>query len=171
MKRLMLLRHAKSDWSAAVPDHDRQLNQRGREAADRMGRYIADSSLIPDRILCSTALRAVETLSLVQPHLTPAPDVIKLAEIYNFGTGTGLLDVIRQNGGDAATLLLIGHNPAIEGLADLLSGTGDEEAMNQLAIKYPTAGLSVITLDISDWEQIEPSCGHLASFVRPKQLQ
>lgn len=170
MKRLLLLRHAKSDWSSALPDHQRQLNQRGQQAAARMGRYIADQELIPDKVLCSPATRASETWRLVQPALSGAPEANYIDAIYDFGSGTSLLDVLREHGGDADTLMLVGHNPSIEGLAGLLSGTGDEAALASLARKYPTAGLAVIEFEFADWQEISPASGNLQRFVRPKEL-
>ena len=170
MKRLLLLRHAKSDWSSALPDHQRQLNQRGQQAAARMGRYIHDEGLTPDRVLCSPATRASETWHLVQPALSDAPDANYIDAIYDFGSGNSLLEILREHGGDAQTLMLIGHNPSIEGLASLLSGTGDETALASLARKYPTAGLAVIDFECEDWHQIGPSTGTLQRFTRPKEL-
>lgn len=170
MKRLLLLRHAKSDWSSALPDHQRQLNPKGQQAAARMGRYIEDEGFKPDKVLCSTATRAAETWRLVQLALSDAPEADYIDAIYDFGSGTSLLEVIRKHGGNARTLMLIGHNPSIEGLAGLLSGNGNEDALAALARKYPTAGLAVIDFDFEDWQQIAPSSGTLQSFTRPKGL-
>lgn len=170
MKRLLLLRHAKSDWSSALPDHQRQLNLRGQQAAARMGRYIADEDLNPDKVLCSPATRATETWRLVQQSLSADLEACYLDAIYDFGSGTSLLDVLREHGGDAQTLMLIGHNPSIEGLAGLLSGTGDETALASLARKYPTAGLAVIDFEFADWQEVNSGSGNLQRFVRPKEL-
>lgn len=170
MKRLLLLRHAKSDWSTALPDHQRQLNPRGQQAAARMGRYIQDEALAPDKVLCSPATRAAETWRLVQPSLSDAPEANYIDAIYDFGSGTGLLEVVREHGADAATLMLVGHNPSIEGLAGLLSGSGDEDALANLARKYPTAGLAVIDFELADWRDLTPSSGNLKRFVKPKEL-
>jgi len=170
MKRLLLLRHAKSDWSSALPDHQRQLNPRGQQAAARMGRYIADEGLSPDKVVCSPATRAAETWHLVQPALSNAPEADYIDAIYDFGSGTSLLEVIREHGGDAGTLMLVGHNPSIEGLAGLLSSSGNEDALASLARKYPTAGLAVIDFEFADWQEINPGSGNLLRFVRPKEL-
>ena len=170
MKRLLLLRHAKSDWSSALPDHQRQLNPRGQQAAARMGRYIQDEGLNPDKVLCSTAARAAETWRLAQPGLSAAPEANYIDAIYDFGSGTSLLEIIREHGGDADTLMLIGHNPSIEGLAGLLTASGDTDALASLARKYPTAGLAVIDFEFADWQELGPACGNLQRFVRPKEL-
>ncbi len=170
MRRLLLLRHAKSDWSTALPDRDRQLSARGRNAAARMGRYIDDEDLIPDLVLYSPATRAAETWSLVRGALSRQPETRTCEELYDFGGGTALLDVIRQHGGSAHSLMLIGHNPSMEGLAGLLmvpSGSAREAAM---ARKYPTAALAEIHFDQDDWSSIAPATGRLVRFVRPKQL-
>ena len=170
MKRLLLLRHAKSDWSAALPDHMRQLNQRGRKAATRMGQYIQAEGLTPDKVLVSPATRAAETWRRVAASLDPAPEVEQIEALYDFGGGTSLLDVIRDHGGTAATLMLVGHNPSMEGLASLLSGSGSHKAMTAMARKYPTAALAVIDFEIDDWKEVSPSNGILARFTRPKEL-
>ena len=171
MRRLLLLRHAKSDWSVALPDNERQLNPRGRKAADRMGRYIQCEGLAPDKVLCSPAFRAAETWRLVQPCLKSKPKVEHIEALYDFGSGTALLDIIRQSGGDAQTLMLVGHNPSVEGLANLLVGTGDPAALAGLQRKYPTAALAVIDFEIVAWHEIAPSTGTLTSFIRPKKLE
>ncbi len=170
MRRLLLLRHAKSDWSVSVADEQRQLNNRGQKAAARMGRYIQDEDLTPHKVLCSTAMRAAETWRLVQPNLDPAPHVEHIAALYDFGSGTALLDIIRRHGNNAQSLMLIGHNPSIEGLAALLSDRGNRTALSVMHRKYPTTAIAVIDFEFDDWHDVSPGSGILVSFTRPKDL-
>lgn len=170
MLRLLLLRHAKSDWSANLPDKERQLNPRGRQAAPLIGKFLNDSDLIPDLVLCSPATRVSETWSLVQKALHTRPPARLLDALYEAGSATAVLDVIRENAGDAHTLMVIGHNPWMENLAHLLVRDGDEYSFKRMARKYPTSALAVISLDIEAWPDIAPLTGNLKRFIRPKDL-
>ena len=106
MRRLMLLRHAKSDWSVAgARDHDRALNARGREAAPKMGDYMARHALVPDLIIASTARRVSETLDLVLPAFEVPPPMQQDARVYGAGANA-LLGVIRETSRAAHSLLL-----------------------------------------------------------------
>ena len=121
MRRLMLLRHAKSHWPMGVADRDRPLAARGREAAPVMGRYLADELLLPDLVLISPAKRTVETWEMVAPMLPEKPATQYEPRIYEAKVER-LLDVVQEVEGDVRTLLLIGHNPGFEELAHLLTG-------------------------------------------------
>lgn len=169
MKRLLLLRHAKSAWPEGIEDHDRPLADRGRRDAPRMGAYMAKAGLQPDLALVSSARRTGETWALVEPSLTrPCPTRI-VPSIYE-AEPPSILAVIRHAPEEAGTLLVIGHNPGFEDLAALLAPTGEADAMSRLRMKYPTAGLAVIVLDIALWSEAAPGKGRLAAFVTPKTL-
>ena len=171
MLQLMLLRHAKSNWSkAALADLDRPLNDRGKRAASVMGRYMVTRGFIPDLVLCSPATRARDTWKRVAAEIeTPTPTLID-QRIYDFGNGEILLDCIHLQAAGAKSLLLIGHSPSIEGLAQTLAATGDEKLRRRLANKYPTCGLAVITVNVPDWAAVSPGSGTLVRFVRPKDI-
>lgn len=168
--RLMLLRHAKSDWSANLPDKERQLNQRGRAAAPRMGEYMAESGLVPDRVLCSPAVRASETWTLVHKALPDAPRAEYLEELYDFGSGSTFVRIIREHAGNSKCVLVVGHNPWMEDLAGLLAACGHERQLARMTRKFPTAALAVIDFDFDDWSNLAPQTGRLHRFVRPKDL-
>src|SRR5215471_2151811 len=119
-RSLVLFRHAKSAWPD-VPDHDRPLARRGIQAAPLMGRWLREAGLLPGQVLCSTARRARETWQFAQTGLAATPPVTFDVRIYE-GAAMGLLTVIREVPPATGTLLLIGHNPAIEDLARLLAG-------------------------------------------------
>lgn len=170
MRRLMLLRHAKSDWSqAGIPDHDRALAPRGRAAAMRMGAHLAARALIPDCVSVSTALRTRDTWSLIAPAL-PARRAAFDERIYEASTAA-LLDVIRETPPACRSLLMIGHNPGLQSLALLLVKGGKGDALARLAEKFPTAALAVIDLPAGGWADIRAGSGRLESFVVPRLLE
>lgn len=170
MRRLMLLRHAKSDWSAAgLRDHDRPLNTRGREAAPKMGAYMVRHALVPDLIVASTATRVSETLQHVVPAFTKQPKTITDKRLYQAETDD-LLKVIQATPKTVHNLLLVGHNPGMAELAGLLMASGDVETRARLIEKFPTAALAVIDFAVDDWAKLQPKAGRLDRFVIPKAL-
>ncbi len=169
MKRLLLLRHAKSDWPDGVRDLERPLGDRGRHAAPRMGRYLRDEMLLPDLVLISPALRTRETWALVKPELAGSPAERLEARIYE-APASRLLDVVRETPDDVRTLLLVGHNPSSQELALTLTGFGDRYAASRMAAKYPTCGLAVLDLPEGGWADISARTCRLDRFVTPATL-
>jgi phosphohistidine phosphatase len=171
MRRLMLLRHAKSDWTApGKRDHDRTLNARGRESAPKMGAYMARHALVPDLIVASTAVRVSETLDLLLPAFEKAPKVVSERRVYE-ATPDTLLEIVKGTPQNAHSLLIVGHNPGMGELAALLIAAGDVEARQRLIEKFPTAGLAVIDFALDDWGAIHPRGGRLDRFVVPRALE
>ena len=171
MLTLYLLRHAKSSWDQPnISDFDRPLAARGREAAPRMGRHMKDAAHTPELVLCSTAVRARQTMELVLGTLKCDPEVRMVDGLYNFGDGTGLLQIIQDAGADYTEVMVIGHNPSLESLAVTLAGTGASADLTDMARKYPTAALAVIEFDTDRWSDVRPGKGRLRSFTRPKAL-
>lgn len=170
MRRLMLLRHAKSDrGNAGVRDHDRTLNARGREAAPRIGAYMASHGLIPDLVLCSTATRARETWDLVAAQLRTPPKVVPEPKIYQ-NDPAALLDIVRATRPDIACLLLVGHNPSFQSFADQVVASGHGDARQRLREKFPTAALAVIDFAIEGWDRVHPHSGRLDRMITPQLL-
>ena len=169
MLRLMLLRHAKSNWPAGVADRDRPLAARGREAAPLMGGYLAQELLLPDLVLISPARRTVETWELVAPMLPENPATQYEPRIYEART-SALLDVVQETAPVVKTLLMIGHNPGFEDLAQSLTGHGDRYAAARMSQKYPTCGLAVLDFAIEDWRDVAERGGRLDRFVTPASL-
>jgi phosphohistidine phosphatase len=169
MLGLMLLRHAKSRWDdPALEDFERPLASRGRDAAERMGAYMARQKLTPNLILCSSAVRARQTLELVRPHLgNPAT---QFADALYLASPAKLLARLHKLDADIAAVMLIGHNPGLHNLAVSLSGSGDKASRAALAAKFPTAALAVLTFAARDWAAIAPGGGRLVEFMAPKQL-
>src|SRR6266542_2962302 len=125
MRRLLLLRHAKSDWSVkGQRDHDRDLTTRGRETAPLIGAYLSQHALVPDKAIVSTARRARETWDLVATALGKMVDVAYDDRLYE-AAGKAMLVPVREVDAAVHLLLLLGHNPGIQELASLLMASGD----------------------------------------------
>ena len=171
MLRLTLLRHAKSSWDdPGLTDHERPLSKRGTRAATRIGRYIAKHQLTPDQILCSDAIRARATLSLVLAMLDqPAPQTSVLADLYLADPDT-ILGTLRAHAGDAHHVMIIGHNPGLHALALSLTASSTGDHLAQLAMKYPTAALAQFTFDCAEWAEVTPATGTLETYVTPRAL-
>jgi phosphohistidine phosphatase len=171
MKRLTLLRHAKSGWDDPVArDFDRPLNAKGKRAARTIGHYLRDQRLQFDRIAGSPAVRVVETLEDVAAGLgeTIAPAWDK--RIY-LASGVTLLDVVHDTPNEAESLLLVGHNPGLEDLILMtVPDRAGDEARDQVEEKFPTASIAEIEFDVDRWEDVKPNSGRLVRFVRPRDL-
>jgi len=160
MKRLLLMRHAKSSWdNSDLADFDRPLNDRGEAAAPFMGELIAGRGLAPEEIVSSPAKRALQTATLVKESGgIEAP--IRLDErIYEAGAQT-LKQVASEFRDELDIMMMIGHNPGFEGFVSFL--TGKQESM-------PTAALAVIDLDIDNWSDVKNGEGDLIEVIRPKE--
>ena len=172
MLTLLLLRHAKSDWSTpGLDDHERPLNVRGTKAAPVMGRYINKKGLKPDLVLCSDSVRTQATLALVLPELGPPPPQVIYDQALYLARPDTILNVVHDNAGDQAkSVMVISHNPGLHALALTLVGDGDKKGLRQLAMKFPTAALAEITFDTGYWSEVAPTTGHLKSFVTPREV-
>ena len=171
MRRLLLMRHAKSSWeNSMLADHDRPLAPRGLRDAPRMGCWMVRNGFLPDRILCSMARRARQTCKAVRAQLPDPPELVILPQLYEFGRIRPLLDAIARHGGESRTLLVVGHNEALHELARHLASSGSEADMNKLNGKFPTAAIAILELDGKDWPEALARRGRLIRFMRPKKL-
>jgi phosphohistidine phosphatase len=169
--RLILLRHAKAEKAEpGMSDRDRALNARGRSDAARMGAYLSQHGLAPDRSIVSPARRTRETWEAAAAAFSPAPPVSYDERLYNARTET-ILAVIREAGGLARTLLLIGHNPGVHESACRLIAAGEVEARERLNEGLPTAGLVVIDFAGENWKTLHAEGGRLERFVTPRSLR
>jgi len=159
MKRLLIMRHAKSSWEKPeLADIDRPLNDRGLRAAPFMGGLLRRLDLIPDCIVSSPAKRAIETAKLVRQaggfDPQPQPD----ERVYE-ASANMLRQVVSETHPICSTALLVGHNPGMEGFIRYL--TGQTESM-------PTGAVAFIELDIDEWSKVDEGVGHLRKLYRPK---
>jgi phosphohistidine phosphatase len=170
MLTLSLLRHAKSSWDdGSLPDFDRPLAKRGETAAPRMGAYMAEHGLAPELILCSPAVRARQTLDLILPRLTGGPTVVYEDRFY-LAAPSLLLARLRKIEGKIQHVMIVGHDPGMQGLAMALAGGGDADMLQALATKFPTAGLAVIRFKARSWSKVGDGSGRLDLFMTPKLL-
>jgi len=171
IRRLLLLRHAKSSRDdPSLEDHARPLASRGIWAAGAVGRNFGDRSVSADLVLCSSALRARETLRIVEPGLKPPRETSIEDELY-LASSTELLERLARVDGDHLSVLLIGHNPGLEDLANMLCQSGRKKARKRLAKGFPTGTLAEVDLPIRSWKQLGYATnGQLRRFTRPKDL-
>jgi phosphohistidine phosphatase len=167
MRRLMLLRHAKSDRTPGLEDHDRPLNARGRASAPAMGAYLAEQKLVPALIVCSTSLRTRQTYDLLAPSLPKSARVVFDEALY-LAERDAILALVRALPKDAEVAMLIGHNPGLQEAAIALAGTGDADTRRRLHDKFPTAALAVIDFPRDDWASVRARNGRLERFATPK---
>ena len=169
MRRLMLLRHAKTERAQpGERDRDRKLTKRGRADAPAVGAYMAHHRLVPGLALISPAARAQETWTLVAAAFAKTPRTVNDERIYNANPET-LIGVIAATH-KAPALLVVGHNPSLHDLALQLIASGDVEMREQLNEKLPTSGLVVIDLPFDDWSLVHPHSGRLERFVSPRLI-
>ena len=167
MSRLFLLRHAKAGWAEpGMRDFDRPLEPLGRTDADSIGAAMRERNLIPDLVLCSSAKRARETHDWMARHIGNAR-VVFADSLYSTDAA-GYVDFIRESA-DADNVLVIGHNPMMEDLAEALSGSGDEHARHVLHSGFPTSALAVIRFPGS-LAETSPGKGYLEAFITVAEL-
>lgn len=159
MKRLILLRHGKSDWGADYgSDHERPLAKRGTAAATDMGRVLAAVGEAPDEVVTSSAVRARSTAALtveaagwpLEPHISDALYGASPAEV---------VDVIRARARDEERLMLVGHEPTWSDLTELLTGA---------VVRVATATAVGIDLEVATWSQVAPGSGHIVYVLPPR---
>jgi phosphohistidine phosphatase len=175
MRRLMLLRHAKTESDApSGEDIDRRLNERGTEDAAEIGLWMARHNYAADLVLVSTAVRACQTWDIIAPTLSaimPRAKVAHLPELYLADPADILRTVHGATTKAPGGLLVIGHNPGMHELALALTASGNAAARRALGGNLPTSGLVVIDFDVDDWRDISFQRGRLETFVSPKLLQ
>jgi len=162
LKTLLLLRHAKSSWADDnMADFDRPLNERGQKDAPRMGELLVRQELVPDLIITSAAKRAATTAKRVAEAAGYEGDIRRNEHLY-LAEPEEYVTVARQVDDTVNCLLLVGHNPGIEELVELLGGV--EEQM-------PTAALACFHLPIAHWRDLKPKQKYELDHVwRPREL-
>jgi phosphohistidine phosphatase len=169
--RLILLRHAKAEKAKpGMSDRDRALNARGRSDAARMGAYLSQHGLAPDRSIVSPARRTRETWEAAAAAFSPSPPVTYDERLYN-AYADAILGAIKDAGRSGRTLLLIGHNPGVHESACRLIGAGDIDARERLNEGLPTAALVVVDFAGENWQSLHVHSGRLERFVTPRLLR
>jgi phosphohistidine phosphatase len=167
-RQLFVLRHAKSSWEdTGLNDHERPLAPRGRKAVKALSEHVHNADIEPGLVLCSSSRRTRETLEGVRP----GGEWIIEPELYDAGPST-VLDRLRRVPEDTRSVMVVGHNPALQMLVLRLAGSGDPQAEGNLAEvqrKFPTGALATLEFDCQ-WGALGPGCAHLTSYIKPKQL-
>ncbi|MGW2490828.1 SixA phosphatase family protein [Streptomyces sp. NPDC001606] len=166
-RRIVLFRHAKADWPQ-VSDHERPLAERGRTDAAVAGRKLADTGIAFDLALCSTAVRTRETWKLAVHELAHRPKTVYEERVYEASPGE-LIAVLNELPDDARNVILIGHNPGVHGLADILSGAAEGDARERMNRRgFPAAGFALLTFD-GLWKSLEPGVATLMDYWAPSE--
>jgi phosphohistidine phosphatase len=161
--RLILLRHAKSDWPENVPDHDRPLAKRGRRDAPNVGRWLRQHGHVPDVVICSTATRTRQTWELVCAKLHGHTPAVTFEPRAYAASAMNLLYLAREQQESTGTALIIAHNPGTSELASSLAGTSRDE------LNFPTAGVAVLEIR-RHWADLGPGDARLVAFVTPADM-
>lgn len=171
MKRLILLRHAKSSWHDPVErDVDRSLNDKGKRAAETMGHHMHTEDIRFDAAIASPAARVTETLESVSIGYRNKIDPEWDRRAY-LASNMTLLDIVHEADDGIESLLLAGHNSGLEDLVLLLvRDSRDDKARAAVEEKFPTCSLAEMEFDVESWEDIAPGTGTLMRFVRPRDL-
>ena len=175
MRRLMLLRHAKTENDApSGRDQDRRLDKRGQSDAAEIGGWIGRHPPFPDSVLVSPAVRAHQTWDIVREamkDLGREPQVELLPELYGADPSQLLQAIRAASATDPRRLMVVGHNPGMHELALALAGSGDDAGRKALADNLPTSGLAVFEFAVDSWEDVAFRRGRLVQFVSPKLLK
>lgn len=164
MKRLYLIRHAKSSWAdPTLKDFDRPLNKRGKRDAPFMGEKLAERKIRPDFILSSSAKRAEKTARTIAKAIAYPPKKIFFTEAIYLADESELYRIVRSCDDKVTTLFLVGHNFGITDFAVSLSG---EQIGN-----IPTCGIAALEFDLDSWQQVGANSGRLLFFDWPKKYK
>jgi phosphohistidine phosphatase len=166
-RTVYLLRHGKSSWDdPAIADHDRPLAGRGRRASRAIADHLRSKRITPTLVLCSSAARARETLERIATGLGEQTEVRIEADLYGASAGD-LLERLHEVESGAESVMLIGHNPALQELALGLASGG--AGVERLRAKFPTAALAALAFDGS-WQELSSGTAELVAFVTPREL-
>lgn len=169
-KQLLLLRHAKSSWSeAALPDVDRPLSPRGEKSARLVGRHMAKLKFVPELVLCSPARRTRDTLALVGDAMGDRLETEIEPQIYLADPRT-LIALVRAAPDRIERLMLVGHDPGLQGLALALIKGQDGPLVERLTMKFATGALAVLSCDVATWRGVKAGSCRLEAFVVPREL-
>lgn len=162
-KTLVLMRHAKAEQGAGKPDHDRELSARGGRDAASAGRWLHDEALLPDLVICSTAVRTRQTWEHAC-HGGAEAEFVEFRRGVYLGGSEQVLETVREEGGDVAQVLVVGHHPTMANLASLLTdGDGSREAHERLAEGFATSGMAVLQVS-GDWADLGLGAATLRRF-------
>lgn len=161
--RLILMRHAKSDWSSgAAHDHDRPLNERGRQAAPLVAQELVRRGWIPSAVRSSDSERTIETFARMALYLPPVTDVKFSIDLYHAGF-QALNRILQELPADHSTVLALGHNPGWQLAVEYYSG---EE------VQFTTANAALLRIEAATWREglVRRGEWELVDVIRPRDL-
>lgn len=160
MKTLYFCRHAKSDWSTPLPDHERPLNKRGLKSVPVIAKVWQEHNEIPAHWVSSSAVRALHTAQLMSAHLSKEITIRVDHDLY-LAAREGWMKIIGQLPEAENAIALFGHNPGITDIVNTLSGSEIDN--------IPTCGLVRIDFELDDWASVAGQTGTLCWFEYPKR--
>lgn len=170
MKKVILLRHAKSSWDdPATDDHDRPLNKRGKAAVPLIGGWLAHRQHLPDTVLCSSSTRTRETVSRMRSALPRLPEPVIEHELYH-ASPCAMRDRLARLPPDCETVMLVGHNPGLGSLVRKMSDGREKRRCRRAFEHFPTAAAAVLELDLDDWSKLDFARARFVDFAMPREL-
>ena len=170
MKRLCIMRHAKSDWSnPGLADSERTLNARGVKSAEFLAGFIVEKGWTPDHALCSTAIRARSTIQPLAERLGGDCKIDYRDDLY-MAMPNDLLSFIHELDDNDDTVLIVAHNPGLEMLAVDLADEESAAFAEQMADHFPTGALAVFSFDIDRWADVKSNEGKVLFYGKPREL-
>lgn len=164
MKKIVVLRHAKSDWSKGLPDFERPLNKRGQKDAPVMGTILAAMKEVPDIIISSPAVRAKLTAKTVAKYSQYEGNIVWHEDFY-YGDDESIISELKKLPDNIESAMVVGHNDTLEILIAELTSDGS------FRLKFPTAAIAIISVDIGSWDELKQSSGELHNLITPKSIK
>ena len=170
MKKVILLRHAKSSWSdPTLDDHDRPLNGRGKAAAPVIGAWLAHRKHIPDTVLCSSSERTKQTVRRMKGALPGLPEPEVDPALYH-ASPTTMRDRLAQLPEDCDTVMLVGHQPGLGALVRKLANGREQRRCKRAYEHFPTAAAAVLEVDVDAWSDLDFAQARFVDFAKPREL-
>ena len=167
-QHLLLMRHAKSDWgNPDFDDHERPLNDRGRQAASDIGKRLREHNLEPDFAVVSSSTRTRETWDLLAPELESPPAPTYLEALYG-ASPQSILSLIRKTPASVTRLLVMSHNPSLAILARFLASDNGQVPTPERFLKFPTAAVAVFRILAANWQDTDPDILQFDRFFDPR---
>ena len=170
MKKVILLRHAKSSWEdPQLDDHDRPLNGRGKAAAPVIAEWLTERSHKPDLVLCSSSTRTKQTVSGMRRVMSDLPEPEVERELYH-ASPAALRERLSNLPEDCDTVLLVGHQPGLGALTRKLANGAETRRCKRAYEHFPTGAAAVLEVDVDDWSEVEFSSARFVDFAKPREL-
>lgn len=170
MKKVILLRHAKSSWDdPALDDHDRPLNGRGQRSAPVIAAWLAGRKHLPDTVLCSSSKRTRQTVDRMKAEMPEMPDPEVDPGLYH-ASPCQMRERLAQLPNDCDTVMVVGHQPGLGSLARKLSDGQERPRCRRAFEHFPTAAAAVLEVDVEDWSKLDFAKARFVDFAKPREL-